>query len=855
VTHAARPIAPTASPPVDTDRNRRLLVEIETGDAALVVVTGPALAGRSTLLDQLAAALADRGEHTVMLRIAPHPVAPPHVVRSLDRPPAGTTILVDDAHRLDPPSLAALERLVRQSAGTRVVCTAHLPVRRIAPVAVFDRLRQDGLARQVRLRPLGRRDVAALTAAAVSARPDPNLVAHLHDVTGGVPGALAGVVGRYLRNDSIRLVDGWAHLAPRRPLPGPSEHDDLLLDVRQLGTPAWSVAKALAVFFPLGGAAPALASAALGAGTDTVSRCLAQLHETGVLRRTAGGGWRFRVPLVAAALSAHLGPFERRDLARHAITALWRGDVRCADPNYLPEQLAVAGRLVDPARARAQLLAAAADAGNLADQWLHAAAALAPDRPGRARTVLAQARTALTHGDHEQAMRCAATVRAELAGHLSTGDADELAMVQVLASHAAGDTAAVARLSGRGSAVARATALFLLDRWGEGATLLDAARTGWENSPSAHAGHLLEAHAHLVAGRPDLARKDVDTAFGLLPTDASRTQAAGFEALAEVVATGAHGALAGLTRRSVPVAALPLPVRAVLAARDGRLDHAMALFRHTVVAGTARGTALSHTFLYETVATINLARGRLSRGREVLAAARLTNPPLPYLLSCAEALIDQALGEPDQAREALRHGLEHAATHGTVLDTDRLWRGLAEVELSRHDRPSAQRCLPRLDRAAAALGTAGAALNQALAHAVVERDRRAAATALQLARERDDPFEHATVIASLVEHGAADPVLLTTSYRLLDDLDVPLRRAWLRTAMRDNGIPIPGRGRTQAENERLLSVLVADGLSNRQIATVLRTSERSVEGRLGRLFSRTGYQSRVEVAVAMLTSG
>jgi DNA-binding NarL/FixJ family response regulator len=70
--------------------------------------------------------------------------------------------------------------------------------------------------------------------------------------------------------------------------------------------------------------------------------------------------------------------------------------------------------------------------------------------------------------------------------------------------------------------------------------------------------------------------------------------------------------------------------------------------------------------------------------------------------------------------------------------------------------------------------------------------------------------------------------------------------------MRHYGVQVPGRQTTLAENERLLAVLVAEGLGNKQIATLLQTGEKSVEGRLSRLFQRTGYRSRVELATAIL---
>jgi DNA-binding NarL/FixJ family response regulator len=71
--------------------------------------------------------------------------------------------------------------------------------------------------------------------------------------------------------------------------------------------------------------------------------------------------------------------------------------------------------------------------------------------------------------------------------------------------------------------------------------------------------------------------------------------------------------------------------------------------------------------------------------------------------------------------------------------------------------------------------------------------------------------------------------------------------------MRVHGITVPGRKETVVENERLLATLAADGLTNKQLAMALRTSEKSVEGRLSRLFARTGYRSRIELSTAMLT--
>jgi DNA-binding NarL/FixJ family response regulator len=149
--------------------------------------------------------------------------------------------------------------------------------------------------------------------------------------------------------------------------------------------------------------------------------------------------------------------------------------------------------------------------------------------------------------------------------------------------------------------------------------------------------------------------------------------------------------------------------------------------------------------------------------------------------------------------------------------------------------------------------TARTQRNHLLATAVAHRSLEAAADVIALARQRDQPYELADTLMILASHNMATAKQLRETYELYGELDALLPRARLRHMMRDQGIAIPGRSVTISENERLLASLVADGLTNRELATVLSATEKSVEGRLSRLFQRTGYRSRVELATAMLT--
>ncbi|HET6704109.1 LuxR C-terminal-related transcriptional regulator, partial [Amycolatopsis sp.] len=179
---------------------------------------------------------------------------------------------------------------------------------------------------------------------------------------------------------------------------------------------------------------------------------------------------------------------------------------------------------------------------------------------------------------------------------------------------------------------------------------------------------------------------------------------------------------------------------------------------------------------------------------------------------------------------------------------------LADLAVSRGiDADLLPEYLRRLERVATRLGTGSAEIHHLTLRAFVESDTRAAAAALHLLDRRGQPFEQALGWERLARYGVAGPETLSLAYERYGSIDALIRRSRLRKKMQRQGIPVPGRQATVAENERLLAVLVCEGLTNKQIAVVLGASGKSVEGRLSRLFTRTGYQSRVELATAMLT--
>ncbi|MFC0547889.1 hypothetical protein [Kutzneria chonburiensis] len=788
------------------------IARLVASGAPLVAVVGAAGAGHEVLLEQLRPAL----DRTLTVQCSPHPlgaslrallspltqrgatpadplrwtnagllaaaspIAAEHaaaaIVAALRRVDVHT-LLIEDAHLLDDDSVAVLAAMAQlPDSGVTCVCVAELPA--TAARSTVQRLWRDGLARVLVLRPLGAADTVTAARVALQARPSAELVARLRQLSGGLAALLLEALNAVARGDAVSFAAGRAHLAGPVSATLPADHP-LLATLRR---DDWPVVKAIAVLHPLGDTLPATVAGALGTSQDAVLAVLDRLRSTGVLRRDG----RFRAEMVAATITAQLGPFERRQLARAAVLAVWDGAV--VDTAYYADRLAEAGRLVDRERACTELLKCAEAVGT--ERWLLAAADITADDRRRQRILVQYARECYQQRKYEESLRTAERV---VRDGLPTEDLDTLTHITVLAGHA------------------RPAAGYL--------------------------SRLLQAREHLMQGRRNRFEDDLD-----------------------VVPESALGQWDRLHLRLLPalLGGDADVVDKVLAdARGERLAPAhraaVALVRGDVSTGEdlARrlgdaSTDIAHTLVRHQTAVLALARGRLTLSRDLL---RAPDTALPHLLDSAEARIDLAFGDHEQARARLREGLKRASD--AVLETDRLWAQLAELAYRRGDIDGAMRCCREAERIARAADSPGALLRSLVARAIVERDLEIAAAAAGLATDRGQPLELADVVGRLAARGLVDPRALLHAYEALEELDALLSRARLRHLMREHGVAVPGRQQTLAENERLLAVLAADGLTNRQLATVLQATEKSVESRLSRLFTRSGYKSRVELAAAV----
>ncbi|MEV0679422.1 AAA family ATPase [Actinosynnema sp. NPDC050436] len=868
----------------------------------LVSVTGPTGIGRTAFLAALADDLARRGTRVTTIRFTrdgdPVPsggsgtdavravVGPvvgahryPEVARraaasagsDLLRGTGPAVVLVDDAQWLDRDSRAVLEALARRLAGTSAGCVCAVRTPMPGEDAAWWRgLRAAGLLHPVRLRPMTGAQVAGLLAAETGAVPDAGLVDHVLVLTRGVPAAVRDAVAALRRGRSLSVVAGRAHLAPGVGRCAPARDNEFVRAITALGPQAHAVARAVSVLAPLGAAVPGLVAEALCVTANEAARLLGVLLRAGVLHRgRRGETWRFPVPLVAAALVAGMGPFERRRLAACAVDAVWTGGARCADPDHLADLVADAGRLVDPARAFDALLSRVAQAGGQphphVPRWLDAAVDLADDRAQRVAALRAQVAAHRTQGDHAAVLRGARTLLDDFADELAPDASHELQVIAVDAVRSLGDVDALRDIAehrrswtdhAAQNAVTRAYALSAADRWAEARDLLESDGT-WRHADdpaSARSGDLLLATAALWTGRPDRFERSLAERDRWPGRDVPR------RLLEQVDAHVSALLVTGDLRRAehlpavegVEVARLRTSGRALVAALRGDVDHAVELAWRGVA---RRDCDPASAAMCQAVVALLVARAQPAGARALLTAARDAGLRPAHLLDLAEAQLDLALGHDDRATVALDRALRAVDERQVLVGAELCWSELADVALRAGDRDGARRCLAEVESLAETLPTSRVLLHADLLRAVVEGDREAAGRCLHLVRDRDQPGELAAVSERLVRHGVGDPASLTEVYHVLGGLDALLHRSWLRNLMRDNGIAVPGRWETVAENERVLAALAADGLSNKQLALALRTSEKSVEGRLSRLFAHSGYRSRIELSTAVLTGG
>ncbi|MFG2350748.1 helix-turn-helix transcriptional regulator [Streptomyces phaeochromogenes] len=759
----------------------------------------------------------------------------------------------------------------------------------------MDRLAHNRSAHTIALPRLTLDDATAMVAQRLRSAPDADLMRRLHELSRGIPGALDALLAEWTAQDAIRTADGHAFLGTGAPVPLLPDHDRYVTALRALEEPCGTVATALSILWPLGRPAESLVASSTGLPAESVTDGIRTLIDEGILDELPGHprtpasaprGWTFRLPLLAHTVRERLGPVKRSHLSAAAVEALWAGGAAQDPPalplleeadaqTYLPDRITDAGFLVDRDRAVTELTAAARSLypdlerrGML--RWHLGAVRLIEEQYDRDLAILRSGQAASGCGDNRTARTAAEWLVCGPAEGLDPQAVHEAATLLVASAAAEQDWQALSRmgtalwweglpLSAMATVSGRVQALWQLEKWQEALTLMLQTERVWQASPVSRALlGLFRRVAEYVLGRPDRFTRALALPEepDLDPRKAFAFNIATFDVLLGIGDLRAAANL--LSTRKMNLELLPQHNRFLWHHLNGQWDEALALARRLLVNGGVLNVVPGHHLLPARTAAILLAQGRPTSADRLISSVRgQVNGPLEHILDHAEAEILRTLGKLGRAEEVLRRGLRAADERGSFYGTDELLASLAEVHAEAGHPDRATACLERLDRTAEQMNSGRTRLLHLLTSGKIlgpdsPEARKHLHEAVDLARSRSQPFETAVTLLAAVRANAGPATLLHEAYEHFGEMGATLWRFHTRTAMREAGLTVPGRSQATAENEHLLATLLAEGLTNRQIAGVLRLSEDAVANRLSRLFARTGMRSRTEVVTAVL---
>ncbi|MEV5752392.1 LuxR C-terminal-related transcriptional regulator [Actinoallomurus sp. NPDC052308] len=795
-------------------------------------------------------------------------------------------VSVDDLQRADPATLAAVHTLTRTLVSCPVV---WLLARRTTGGALeadrlFDLLERDGATR-LTLDPFDDATVREVVIDMLGAVPDPDLLA-LAAETGGNPALLTELLTGLRDEETVQVVDGRARLVtPRIP-------QRIRADLRhRLGQVGPGTRHLLSVGAVLGRSF-CLEDTAEVLGT-TPAALLPQLDEAfaeGLLvaapeELAFRNGLLWQVvtdavpPPVRRALHRQIGDLlmERGGSAVPAAAAHLMQGVRVGDPRALAAlDRAVAEVLLQSPRAAAALAAhalrltdptdpawpartvtavrALSMAGRLQEALGLVDSALMTPLPGETSVRLRCLRSAilpLTGRTREAATEASALLALPgLSGELR----DEAELVLLNTQAGMGDDAGararaeriVSAAGGHGDALLTGALITLaLSEWGSG-RLSDGLRLAHEAVRHARSADARRLHPQMI--------------LAMLLIDVLRIE----EARAVMESAGEEAETAG----HLAWAAAPAVLRARMHLAAGRFHDAAAEAEAGLAIIGPLGPHVLTSHLLSVLATATLRAGDLRAARSYAEGER---PPLchcgsPYAdarLLLARAQVAVASEGAAAAAETVGRLCDDLATQRwTLISEPTAAPWLVRTVLALGDRGRARTVVAAMDRLAGDHPAfTGIGITAAHAHGLLDRDRGALERA---AAEHADPWARASAAEDLgmliTEECPAlrrDAVAgLDTALMAYTALGAARDAARVRRRLRRLGIrrrhwnqadrPVSGWA-SLTDTERSVSALVAQGLTNRQVADQLFMSAHTVAFHLRHIFRKLEVTSRVEL--------
>lgn len=804
---ARQPVGPLAEPvPADP------AVALAESAQPVAVLLGAPGSGRSTVLARVQKLLADKGTTAMLVRggRASDLAVALRVGLGLSRAGAGglpelaaafraapPVLLVDDADQLDEIGRALIRLLARE---TRLVLVGP------GSGAELDAALADRAGPCVVPTPLGDSDITADRSPAARET--------LLRRTAGNPGALLSLLGDRATPPSRVYAEIEQNVAAHvlAALPG-----DRLNAIEA-----------------------ALERVDLGVSGAELRATAIRLLRTGVAEETEDGGLSFPVPVLRESLEARL-PVGAR-------TALHRA---------LAEDALRAGPLVDRRALAEHLVGAGADFGQeelvaaaeqvldsdpaLALRWSTALLTAASVDP---RTQVVAARACYALARYRQAIDLA---RAALAALPQDNQRDTLVVRTVLINSlvrtgqhdAALDVTADPEAAGAvTNGLQQARIALLGERFDDALAALAQLRPA---APHHQAALLAGVRILAAIGADGVAWREAEHAEdSTAPLPDDRLEQARHALAWGDLFTAERGIVAGA--HPSPAARRPPPPSL------GRLSAAVLGLRVGDWAGV-RAIAEEHAAADEEVTHVDgiiaalaaetwLRQDQPARAAQLLADVR-AEQLFGHVIGWAAAGVDLTEGRAGPAAAALSELDQRCRRLGYLTGRELVLSRKVDAELADGDRAAAERTADELGELVARINTRQARLYWLVARLAIRPTERVAQAAAQLADELGDRFLAARIQLS-------NPDTLRTAYGTFRELGALRWQKLAADLLRDNGITV--RPPTVlADADRKLIEMIAAGATNGDVAAALGVTEKAVEGRLTRLYKRTGLRGRADL--------
>jgi DNA-binding CsgD family transcriptional regulator len=794
---------------------------------------------------------------------------------------APTVLLIEDAHLADADSLALLALLARLGE-LRMLTVATLRRPAAGPARELERLMErlsyDGQGAVVDLEPLDRQEVQALVGATLGAAPDERLVDAAFGQSRGNPFFATESVRALRDSDAVRVEQGRAYLVGDPVGEGLPRGAALLARVFGGDEEGVELAKVVSAFGEFELRRLPLAARLVGRDEAEVSATFDRLVHEHVLVEVDEGGYGFAHGIVRETVYDEIGPAERRALHR-AIADELAGERRSGAPLDIAELATHVAESADPGDERA--IEVLLEAGRTvsptaplvaAEHYGRAAELLPAESPRRAEALALRAR-ALHIGS--KATEAAAAGRQALAT-LPPGPVRRATVALVVNGlNIAGRIAEALEVieeelgAGAGSPALLAQRVHLVQNAGrsdEALALLPEALEAYRAAPQPQ----LVAATHLLVyagdiGDMELAGELFAQLEGWAETGPPERRVIAHETIALV--DRRPGVVDSLerhleaARRLRPNPAAPSigghyeTALVLLVILRGEWDEALQLCRSAAFDLEQRGAAVLGQALHMAECEILIDRGAVDEAAAIARAlVSLTEESTTPVTLC-NARVKRALGRHDEAVELLQRQRARSRERRSTWRRPELLTELADLlaELDRIDEArevaeevfewASEPC--RFEWPLAALNL----------RALLWEDSEAAEAYLERATEERVEFDRARAALRLGSLDVEPRTHLTDSYRRFDALGAGPWRRRAATALRTRGITVPRpaqrEGGTLTDTEAKLVRLVRDGLTNKQIASALHYSPKTVEVYLSRIYAKTQCASRVELVRAM----